>query len=435
MNLNIGCGKIYKEGFINIDAFDSTVADKVMNADDLKFSSNSTERIEAYQVIEHFGLIKSVYILAEWFRVLKQGGVLLIETPDLEKSFNEFIDGNLETKKKVLSWIYGVESKGMVHSFCFPTDLLVMILEKTGFIEIEKSFFEKEKNHPTQRIISKKTEKYEPFQIIATFRKKLISKNIVNTNNYYVTSEQEKLIDLFLEKIKQFYKNKKHEIFNEIVIEGSVQNVKMTRLFLEECINHKFVLKNKLNKHIKALDFLDQIDFPSILLHLIKESSAVPGTQNKTFKTVSNVGKQTVMKLLKNDDEKINIKASLSKLSKECDLNKIVIFSYDLLEREAADFSFLGVKEFISGNYDKAIDRFNEAIKIDRNHLLYYWNLGRLLSITGNKSKAEGYYKNTINLVKISEYKEKKKLEQALKKEMANFSSKEYGKPVTEVIN
>ena len=115
--------------------------------------------------------------------------------------------------------------------------------------------------------------------------------------------------------------------------------------------------------------------------------------------------------------------------------NKIVIFSYDLLEREAADFSFLGVKEFISGNYDKAIDRFNEAIKIDRNHLLYYWNLGRLLSITGNKSKAEGYYKNTINLVKISEYKEKKKLEQALKKEMANFSSKEYGKPVTEVIN
>jgi len=30
MKLNIGCGKIYKEGFINIDALDSTVEDKIM---------------------------------------------------------------------------------------------------------------------------------------------------------------------------------------------------------------------------------------------------------------------------------------------------------------------------------------------------------------------------------------------------------------------
>jgi len=433
MKLNIGCGKIYKEGFINIDAFDSTVADKIMSADDLKFSSNTVERIEANQIIEHFGLMKSINIFAEWFRVLKPGGILLIETPDLVESFKEFIKGDLETRKKVLTWIYGVESKGMVHSFCFPTDLLEMILEKTGFIVIEKSFYEKEKNHPTQKIVCKKIEEYQPFQIIATFRKGLISKKIVDPQNYYVTLEQEKLIDLFLEKIKQLYRKKKYEILDEIVIEGSVQSIKMTEIFLEECINHKLVMKKKVDNHLETLKFLQKVDFLTILLHLIKESSDDAGTQNKIFQVVTSIGKQTIKKLLTEDAEKLKVKDSLLKLSKECVPSKTVFFSYDLLEREAADLYYYGVKEFILGNYKNAIDRFKEAISIDRNHLLYYWNLGKLLSLSGNKTDAENYYKNAIKLVKISKHKEKKKLEQKLKQEMINFSSKKHGKPVTEI--
>jgi len=434
MKLNIGCGKTYKEGFINIDAFDSTVADKIMSAGDLKFPSNTVERIEAHQLIEHFGLFQSMYVLPEWFRVLKPGGILLIETPDLEKSFKEFIEGDLEAKKNVLTWIYGLESKGMAHSFCFPADLLEMILEKTGFIEIKKSFFELEKNHPTQKIICKKTEEYKPFQVIATFRKKMISEKLVNTNEYYVTLEQEKLIDLFIEKIKEFYKNKNYEIINEIVVEGAVQNVKMTKLLLKECIYHKLVSKNKVHTHIETLDFVDSIDFPSILAHLIKESSDIAGTQNKTFQTISNIGKQSIKKLLADDAEKSNVKASLLKLAKECDASKTVFFSYDLLEREASVFSYQGIKEFIIGNYDKAIDRLKEAIRIDRNHLLYYWNLGRLFSLTGNSFEAEKAYKNAIKLVQISENIEKKNLEQTLKKEMEKFSTKIHGKPVTEVL-
>ncbi len=433
MKLNIGCGKTYKEGFINIDAYDSTVADKIMSANDLKFTANTIDRIEAYQVIEHFGLIKSIYILAEWFRVLKPGGELLLETPDLEKSFKEFIEGDLETRKNLLTWIYGVESKGMLHSLCFPTDLLEMLLYKTGFEDIKKSFYEKEKNHPTQKIICKKTRENQPFQVVSTFRKKLINEKIVDKNSFYIVLEQEKLIDLFLEMIKKFYKNKKFGLIDEIVIEGSVQNVKMTKLFLKECINHKIILKNKLISHIETLNFLDKIDFPSILFHLIKESSDNAGTQNKTYLTVCNVGKQSIKKLLLNDKEKSNVKASLLKLSNECNTDKTVFFSYDLLEREASVFFYKGIKEFIIGNYKKAINELKEAIKIDRNHLLYYWNLARALSINNRKLEAKRVYNNAINLTKKIEFKEKKKLEQILKKEMTGFSSKEHGKPVTEV--
>ena len=433
MKLNIGCGKIYKEGFINIDAFDSTVADKIMSADDLEFSSNTVDRIEANQIIEHFGLMKSIYILAEWFRVLKPGGILLIETPDLVKSFEKFIEGDFETRKKVLTWIYGVESEGMIHSFCFPTDLLEMILEKTGFIEIEKSFYEKEKDHPTQKIICKKIKEYLPYQIMAAFRKRLISKKIVELENYYVTLEQEKLINLFLEKIKQFYEEKKYEILDEITIEGSVQSIKMTEILLDECINHKLIMKNNVDIHLKTIKFLEKLDFLKILFHMIKESSDDAGTQNKIFQVVTSVGKQSIKKLLTEDTEKIKVKDSLLKLSEECVSRKTDFLSYDLLEREAANLYYYGLKEFILGNYNKAIDRFKEAICIYRNHLFYYWNLGKLLSLTGDKSEAKKYYKNAIKLVNISKHKEKNKLEQILKQEMINFSSKKHGKPVTEI--
>ncbi len=433
MKLNIGCGKTYKDGFINIDAFDSTVADKIMSANDLKYPSNTIEQIQACQLIEHFGLIKSIYTLAEWFRVLKPGGILLIETPDLEKSFKGFIEGDIETRKNILTWIYGTDAKGMSHLLCFPTELLEILLDKTGFTCIKKLFYEKEKNHPTQRIICKKIKEYLPFQIVSTFRKKLLDKKLVDLNNYHISLEQEKLIDLFLEKIKKFYKNQRIGLIDDIVINGAIKNVKMTRLFLEKCISHKIILKKKLISHIETLEFLDNIEFPSILFHLIKDSSEVPGTQNKIYQTVCNVGKQSIKKLLSKDKEKSNVKASLLTLSKECNRGDMVFFSYDLLQREASIFYYKGIKEFTLGNYKNAINELKEAIKIDRNHLIYYWNLARLLSLSNKVLEAKKIYENAICLVDLSDLKLKKELKIALNKEMTDFSLKEHGKPITEI--
>ena len=137
-----------------------------------------------------------------------------------------------EARKNILTWIYGTDTKGMTHHFCFPRELLEMILNKTGFENIKTSFFEKEKYNPTQRLICKKTKDYLPFQIISTFRKKLLKNKIVDFNEYYISLEQEKLIDFFLDEIKEY--NKKHSIeqFNDIVINGAIKNVKMAKLFL-----------------------------------------------------------------------------------------------------------------------------------------------------------------------------------------------------------
>jgi len=433
MKLNIGCGKTYKDGFINIDAFDQTVADRIMPADNLKFPSNSIDEIETCQLIEHLGIFNAIYALAEWFRVLKPNGKLLIETPDLITSFKRFIGGNRETRKAVISWIYGLETLGMSHKFCFPDELLEELLEKNGFVEIKKSYFEIEKDNPALRIQCKKTKDYLPYQTVATFRKKLTDRGIADTDSYFLMLEQEKLIDFFVKKIFEFYKSKNYRLFDEIILEGTVHNVKITRIFLEECIKNKIVIKNRLNLHLEILDFLDEIDFPSILAHLIKESPDEAGTQNKVFQTVCNIGKQSIKKLLTNSKERDKIKAALSKLCKDCEINRVEFLSEEILDHEAADFYYVGVKEFFQGNFGKALAKINEAIKRDRNHLLYYWNQGRLLSLTRRSLESKRAFKNAIKLVEMSDHKNKNKLKKLLDKEMKKFSYKNLGKPVIKV--
>ena len=433
MKLNIGCGKIYKKYFVNIDVFDKTIADKIMSADDLKFSSNSIERIEASQLIEHFGLFKSIYVLSEWFRVLKPNGTLIIETPDIEESFKKFLYGNLEARKNSITWIYGLETPGMTHKFSYPEDLLGLTLKKIGFNNIKKTFFEEEKDHPTLRIECKKTIYYKPYQVIACFRKQLLVKKIVDLDDYNLSYDQEELIDYLIKKINQFYKNKNYNKIDEIVIEGSVKSVIIVINFLKECIKQKILDKNKIKKHLEILEFLNDIKFQTILYCLIKKSPGEPGTQNKVIQTIYNIGKQSVKKLLINESKKNNIRTSIEKLSKECKEEKIIFFSEKLLEKKSSELSYNGTKDFILGNLDKALAKINESIKIDRNRILYYWNRARILTLKKDLKKANKDYENAIKLIRISDHKDKEKILKLLEKEKYSFSKKIHGKPIIKI--
>ena len=252
MKLNLGCGKDYKEGYINIDAYDKTLADKKMPVDNLDYPSDSIEEIQAIQLIEHLGFYKTVYALAEWFRVLKPNGTLIIETPNIEKTFKKFLNSNIETKKQLITWIFGLEKKGMTHIFCFPIELLEITLKRTGFTKIKKTFTEKEKNHPTLRIQCVKPLKNDFYQTVAIFRKKIANEKLIDISKYYETTTQEKLIDFIITKT-QLYKNKKDKkILDEILLEGGICSPEIVKTFFQECSNNKILNKKKL-QFIKKL--------------------------------------------------------------------------------------------------------------------------------------------------------------------------------------
>ena len=56
-----------------------------------------------------------------------------LETPHIEKTFEIFLAGDHAVKEAALGWVYGSETPGMNHLYCFPEELLADSLEEAGF--------------------------------------------------------------------------------------------------------------------------------------------------------------------------------------------------------------------------------------------------------------------------------------------------------------
>jgi predicted SAM-dependent methyltransferase len=433
MRLNLGCGKRYKEGFINIDAFDATVADTLMSAEDLAFPSNSVDAIEACQLIEHLGYHHTVSALAEWFRVLKPGGTLLIETPDLEASMQQYLHGDHDAKKEILTWIYGVESPGMEHRLCFPKVLIKNLLKKSGFTAITTSYFTTEKYHPVMQISSKKSKDYTTFQIIAQSRKKLVKQHFIDFDNNPLSLEQEKLLDFFLTKLQEYLKKNDEKILEQIMIDGCIQSVPMTQVVFQECCSQKIILKQTAKQYSEILQFLSSVHFTDLLRSLLQDIPPVAGTQKKTMTMITTFGKQSIRKIMSNSKGTEAVKNALVVLSRKYPHHDHVFFSETLLEYEAADLCYQAIKDFIAKDFTNASTKLQEAIRLDRNHLLYYWNLGRVLMLTKNSSEAMQCYRDALTLTRLAPARQKEKLETTLKKERGHFSPMKHSTPVLDV--
>ncbi len=433
MRLNLGCGKHYKEGFINIDAFDTTVADRILSVEDLTFPSNTIDAIEADQLIEHLGYIHTIYAFAEWFRVLKPGGTLRIETPDLESSMKQYLDGDHQAKKETLSWLYGVESPGMEHRLCYPEILLRRLLKKTGFTEITTSFFTKEKNHPVMQISCRKTQNLVAFQIISHSRKTMVKQHLIAFEDSTLALEQEKLLDIFLRKLLQYLKKNNEKILKQLMITGCLQNPRMTQVFFQECLHEKSIPNRTMKKYNECAQFLCSIHFSQLLLSTLTGIPPVAGTQKKTMQTVTEFGRQCIKKIITNDTETDMVKKTLVVFSQQYQRDDEIFFSETILEHKAADLCYRAIKYFHEKDFTHANALLHEAIRFDRNHLLYYWNLARLLMLTKKISEAKQCYHDSLTLVRLSETPSKEKLKTALTTELQHFSKMKHGRPILDV--
>lgn len=200
MKLNIGCGDNYLKGYINIDSNRNSRADRIMQAHDLDFKSGSVVEIIARHIIEHLGFFKAKYFLSECFRVLKPGGILKIETPHIEKTFKIFLKAkSTRVREKALGWVYGAETEGMEHRYCFPVELMEMLTTGSGFKILKKEFFDYDTYRPAYRFILQKPVHSPKFSFIAEFRKELLKRKIPCFANELVSFEQEKIIDKVIE--------------------------------------------------------------------------------------------------------------------------------------------------------------------------------------------------------------------------------------------
>lgn len=421
MKINVGCGKKFESEYFNIDFYEDLIADKIMSAINLEFEDNSCEEIKAIQIIEHLTYFEAIYALNEFFRVLQPKGNLIIEIPDLAKACQSFLNSNNEQKKQVLGWIYGVPDKGLQHKFCFPPYLLTEILENIGFINIETQNFFNHELIPIVRFECNKPEdikNIEVFQIIAIIHKILQSDNLIDFNNSILVREQEDLLLIFLTELLEFQKRKRKEIIINILIEFLIKWPPLVKILLN-VLKDKNILSEMEIKHIQnATDFLIQLDFPNILCNSIKKAPINPGIQGLVFNSVEIFAKNIIKKLIFNSEERERIINKLRILSEQINYSEIDFFSPKILERKSLDYFYLGIKAFHKENYKLAFKKLLEAIKLNRNDFLIFWNLSKLLVKLNRKNEAIKYYKKTLRLARITKIDKNQIIRKEIKKEL-----------------
>ena len=144
IKLNIGGGKRFYDGFINIDAESSELHSDFLEknsgfiqtkADNLPFSDESVEEIKAEYVLEHIYPWQHKETLWEWWRVLELEGKLHIEVPNFEECCREFIRDKSTFEMmhyQILNTIVNPE-KRTPHCSLFYKDYLRKILGEEGF--------------------------------------------------------------------------------------------------------------------------------------------------------------------------------------------------------------------------------------------------------------------------------------------------------------
>ena len=83
LKLNLGCGRKYLEGYINVDSALNLKKDLELDLETSRFpyEDNTVDEIRAYDLLEHIKNLR--HLLNECWRVLKPLGIFDIAVPDV----------------------------------------------------------------------------------------------------------------------------------------------------------------------------------------------------------------------------------------------------------------------------------------------------------------------------------------------------------------
>ena len=424
MKIHLGCGHVYKKGYVNIDAYDNIVADKLMLAHKLEFDDNVASLIECIQLIEHLGAAKSIYALAEMFRILRPQGVLIIETPDIEKAFQRFLKKGEEDRKYLMNWIFGLDSPGMLHRYCFPKDLLSRMLTEAGFIDIKITLKNPKSNQPTLRATCRKPDPCIVYHTLSKMRQSLVESGVVDLNNQVKVLEQEKLIQYIIKIIKEYQHKLEFGHLKKLVVESTVVCPNVGLAFLNAAITLKLIPATKVNSLINILRTFSDLKFPTVLLYLFMNAPIEIGTQEQTYSSIRTIGRKAVKKALSGKSEEVF--EEIRKTNLEIDSNlEVDIFTKVELEQIAEKYLALATKAFAENKLSEAVDLYNDAIRLDRNNLKAIWNLARIEGLTGSNENAGKYYEKAKGLARFFRLPIQRYIIQRLNLELESLAKRE----------
>lgn len=132
--LNVGCGHDIRQNAINVDLYDAR-ADVKADAKHLPMcADDSVDVVIASQILEHFTFADGKAALAEWFRVLRPGGELIVAVPDMDAIANDWMRLPEELKVALMYFFYGAQNgPGQVHMSGYTPYSLTKAMNRAGF--------------------------------------------------------------------------------------------------------------------------------------------------------------------------------------------------------------------------------------------------------------------------------------------------------------
>lgn len=141
MKINVGCGRMVLDGWTNCDVQVSPKAPRppeiLCDAKKIPLPGESADVVMALHLLEHFYFWEVPSVLAEWRRLLKPGGKLILELPDLAKACRNLLEGKGDQWSM---WpLYGDpghEDPFMCHRWGYTPATLKAILVSNGFAKV-----------------------------------------------------------------------------------------------------------------------------------------------------------------------------------------------------------------------------------------------------------------------------------------------------------
>jgi predicted SAM-dependent methyltransferase len=183
VQLNVGCGPIQPDGWVNIDNSNrAKLASRVPLLDGLlvalrllppteftrrtfttdirkrwPFADNSVDAIYSGEMLEHFTATEGERFLTECFRLLKPGGILRLRVPDNYRFWKQYVTEYEQTfggardqwntaHERWIGMFFrdicvrrpGLKSMGHYHKWMYDEITLTLAMEKAGFTEVAR---------------------------------------------------------------------------------------------------------------------------------------------------------------------------------------------------------------------------------------------------------------------------------------------------------
>lgn len=151
MKINFACGRQILDGFYNVDAVRSELAERdpellfELRFDDgklieqLPLADGCADELHAMHIVEHFYRYDVDAVVEEWKRLLRVGGLLVLELPNLEAACQNLIKRGM-SDRDVMFPLYGDaswKSPYMIHRYGYTPTTISQLLMDHGFTKVK----------------------------------------------------------------------------------------------------------------------------------------------------------------------------------------------------------------------------------------------------------------------------------------------------------